>query len=190
MGNEIADTLANEGTLKEKPSATSHIHLAHAIPYWLASCPTATHNGALRNLHIFVTKAHDNHEVMVAQNKFPYVDKWLTNKQINQKLSNQIWKKQKVMDAQITRTLKFIYAQYMGNLKKNICGLSNSKTPTAHYATKTTETHGPTYYPCVNTLSKKIKNCSPQQSNTLHHLDTTSQQTHPILHTNKCRQPQ
>ena len=43
MGNEIADTLANEGTLKKKPSATPHINLAHAMPYWLASSPTATH---------------------------------------------------------------------------------------------------------------------------------------------------
>jgi hypothetical protein len=67
MGNEIADTLANEGTLKEKPSATPHIHLAHATPYWLANCPTATHDVAIRNLHTFVTKAQYNCEVMVAQ---------------------------------------------------------------------------------------------------------------------------
>ena len=37
--NEIADTLANEGTLKDKPEATSHIHIAHATPYWLATSP-------------------------------------------------------------------------------------------------------------------------------------------------------
>ena len=102
MGNEIADTLANEGTLKEKPSTTPHIHLAHATPYWLASCPTATHDGAIRNLHTFVTKAHDNHKVRAAQNILPYVDKWLSNTQINQKLSNHFWKNKKVTDAQIT----------------------------------------------------------------------------------------
>jgi hypothetical protein len=50
IGNEIADTLANEGTLKEKPTTTPHIHIAHPTPYWLASCPTATHDGAIRNL--------------------------------------------------------------------------------------------------------------------------------------------
>jgi hypothetical protein len=60
MGNEIDDTLANEGTLKEKPTATPHMHLAHATPYWLASCPTATHDGAITNLHTFIIKAHDN----------------------------------------------------------------------------------------------------------------------------------
>ena len=70
-GNAIADMLANKGTLKEKPTATPHIHLAHATPYWLASCPTATHDGAIRNLHAFVTKAHDNREVRATQNKFP-----------------------------------------------------------------------------------------------------------------------
>ena len=32
IGNEIADTLANEGALKEKPAATPHIHISHATP--------------------------------------------------------------------------------------------------------------------------------------------------------------
>ena len=42
----------------------------------------------------------------MAQNKYPYVEKWLSNDQINQKLSNH--------------SLKFQYAQYMGNHRKNI----------------------------------------------------------------------
>ena len=90
MGNKIADTLANEGTFKDKPPPTPHIHIhiAHTTPYWLASCPTATHNGDIRNLHTFVTKEHDNCEVRVAHKKFTYADKWLSNKQIDQKLSN------------------------------------------------------------------------------------------------------
>ena len=96
------------------------MHLAHATPYWLASCPTATHDGAIRNLHTFVIKTHDNLEVMTAQNKFPYVDKWLSNKQINQKPSNHFRKNKEVTDVQITQTLKFRYDQYMGNHKKNI----------------------------------------------------------------------
>ena len=100
--NETTDTLANEGTFKEKPSATPHIHIAHTTPYWLASCPTATHDGDIRNLHIFVTKTHDNLEIMFAQNKSPYVTKWLANKQINKKLSNHFWKNKNVTDAQIT----------------------------------------------------------------------------------------
>ena len=126
----------------------------HATPYWLASCPTVTRDRAIRNLHTFVTKAHNYQEVRTAQNKYPYVKKWLSNDQINQKLSNHFWKNNKISDAQITQALKFRYAQYMGNQrKKTSSGLSNSKTPTAHYATKMTETHGPIYYQCVNTLT-------------------------------------
>ena len=93
--NEIADILANEGTLKEQPPATPHIHTSHATPYWLASCPTATHDNVIRNLHTFVTKTYDNREVRATQTKFPYVDKWLSNTQINQKLSNHLWKNKK-----------------------------------------------------------------------------------------------
>ena len=114
-GNEIADTLANEGTTKEKPTPTSHIHIAHATPYWLASCPTTTHDGAIRNLHTFVTKAHDHREVRMAQHKHPYVDKWLSNE-----IPTTSGKNNKITDAQIAQTLKFRYAQYIGNHKKNI----------------------------------------------------------------------
>ena len=38
--------------------------------------------------------------------------------------------------------------------------------------------------------SKRSKNCTSQQSGTPHHLDITSQQTHPIFDTNQCRQLQ
>jgi len=116
-GNEKADTLANEGTLKEKPTPTPHIHLAHTTCYWLASCPTTTHDGALRNIHKFVTKEHANREMAIAQRKFPYIEKWLTNEQINHK---HFSKNKKISDAQITQTLKFRYAQYTGNHRKNI----------------------------------------------------------------------
>ena len=119
-GNEMADILANEGTLKEKPDNTPHIHIAHSIPYWLASSPTTTHEGAIRNLHTFITKEHENREIALAKQKFPHVDKWLSNDQINQKLSNHFWKGDKVPDTQVTQTLKFRYAQYMGHHKKNI----------------------------------------------------------------------
>jgi len=152
IGNEIADTLANEGTTKEKPTSTPHIHIAHATPYWLASCPTATRDEAIRNLHTFITKTHDYQGVRIAQHKYPYVDKWLSNDQINQKLSNHFWKNNKISDAQITQILKFRYAQYMGNhKKKTFFGPSYTKTPTVHYATKMKETHGHTYYQHANT---------------------------------------
>ena len=62
----------------------------------------------------------ENREATSSKQKFPYVDKWLSNEQINQKLSNHFWKNDKVPDTQITQNLKFRYAQYMGNHRKNI----------------------------------------------------------------------
>ena len=93
---------------------THHIHIAHPTPYWLANCPTATHDGAIRNLYTTITKEHGTREAAIAKNK------WLSNDQINHKLSNHFWKNEKTTDAQISQTLTFRYAQYMGNHRKNI----------------------------------------------------------------------
>ena len=49
-----------------------------------------------------------------------HVNKWLSNKQINQKLSNHLWKNNHMPYTQIAQTLKVIYTQYMGNHRKNI----------------------------------------------------------------------
>jgi transposase-like protein len=61
-----------------------------------------------------------NQELGLAQSKFTYIDKWTSNDQINHKLSNQFWKNPRITNAQITQTLKFRYAQYMGNHRKNL----------------------------------------------------------------------
>ena len=131
-GNEIADTLANEGTPKEKPDTTPHIHIAHTTPYWLASCPTTTHDGAIRNLSTFLTKTHENQEATLAKRKLPYIDKRLSNEQINQKLFNHFWKNVNTLDTQITQILKFRFAQYMGNHRKNIFWPLNYPNPKLH----------------------------------------------------------
>ena len=77
--NEITDTLANDGTLVEKTTATPHIHTTHTTPYWLASYLMATHDGAICNLHKLVTKEHKNREIETTKTKLPYMDKWLSN---------------------------------------------------------------------------------------------------------------
>ena len=59
-------------------------------------------------------------QLNLAKREFTYVNKWLANKQINQKLSNYFWKNDHMPDTQITQTPKFRYAQYMGNHSKNI----------------------------------------------------------------------
>ena len=104
----------------KKNQPTPYIHTTHPTPYWLASWPTTTHDGAIRNLHTFIIKEHRKCEVDTTKTKFPYVDKWLSYTQIHQKLSNHFWKNEAVIDAQITQTLKFRYAQYMGNHRKTI----------------------------------------------------------------------
>jgi hypothetical protein len=63
-------------------------------------------------------KDHETLETTSAKRKFTYVDKWLSNEQINQNLSNHFWKDDKIPDTQITQTLKFRYAQYMGNHRR------------------------------------------------------------------------
>jgi hypothetical protein len=174
--NEIVNTLANEGTTKEKPTNTPHIHIAHPTPYWPARCPTTTHDGAIRNLICtFITKEHGNRETISTKNKFPYVDKWLSNTQINQKLSNHFWHNGMVLDTQITQTLKLRYAQYMGNHQKKIfSNLSHTKIPTVHYAIETNVTRGPTYYLHVSTHIEKDSELPDIKNSTPHHPDTTN----------------
>src|SRR5450631_3142170 len=107
IGNEIADQLANNGVLLNKPTNTSRIHTAHTTPYWLNGVPTGTHTGVIRNLQTYVNKEHKNQELKWAQSKFTYIDKWTSNDQINPKISNQFWKNLGITDAHITQTLKF-----------------------------------------------------------------------------------
>ena len=52
--------------------------------------------------------------------KFTYVEKWLFNKEINHKLSYRFWKAPRTTNAQNTQLLKFLFAQYMGNHRKNL----------------------------------------------------------------------
>ena len=114
------DQLAIDGALLDKPANTPGIHTAHTTPYYLNGVPTSSHRGAIRNLQTYINKEHKNQELRPAQFKFTYIDKWTSNEQINHKLSNQFGKNSGTTNAQITHTLKFWYAQYMGNHHENI----------------------------------------------------------------------
>jgi hypothetical protein len=147
------------GTLKEKPSTTPHKHIAQVIPYWLASCPTTIHGDVLRYFHTFIIKEHSTREAATTRHKFPCVDKWLSNTQINQKLFNYLWKDESVTDAQLTQTLKFRSAQYVHGqpYEKYILPPphTQTQTQTAHCATTMIETHGPTSYQLVKIHTSK-----------------------------------
>ena len=70
-----------------------------------------------------------NREAGSAKNKFSYIDKWLSNTQITQKLSNYFWRNEKIPDTQITQALKFRYAQYMGNHREKHIMASHTPKP-------------------------------------------------------------
>ena len=102
IGNEIADQLADDGSLLDKFHNTLRIHTAHTTSYWLKGVSTDTHTSTICNLQTYINKEHKNQELRLAQSKFTYIDKWTSNNQINHKLSNQLWKNPKIVDAQIT----------------------------------------------------------------------------------------
>lgn len=53
-----------------------------------------------------------------ASNHFPYVKKWLTNKNVHQSWSKLFWALPPTFDAQNSYPLKFKYCRYMGNACK------------------------------------------------------------------------
>lgn len=50
------------------------------------------HDKTIKNQHTFLNKEHNNIELDLAKDKFPNVEKWLFNEQINHKLSKFFWK--------------------------------------------------------------------------------------------------
>jgi hypothetical protein len=103
------------------------------------------------HLTLIVCFKSETQELSLAKHKFPYVDKWLSNDQIKEKLSNHFWKNDKVTNAQITQTLKLEYAQYMGNHTKNIFWPLTHQNPNCTLCHKDAGTHGPIFYQHVNT---------------------------------------
>ena len=71
---------------------------------------------------------------------FPNIDKWITNEDIDNDLSNEYWTNKHITDAQKTCLLKLRYRQYMGNARKQLffgrethpsitCSICNSLEP-------------------------------------------------------------
>lgn len=67
----------------------------------------------IRNLHPYINQSHKNIELIIAQAKHLYVDKWVSNDLINHHLSNHFWKDPRIIDTQIKQTLNFQYAPYI-----------------------------------------------------------------------------
>ena len=170
---------------------TQHTY-SHATPNWLANFPTATRDNAIRNLHTFVTKAHNYREIRTTQNKYPYVEKWLSNDQINQNSPTTSGKYNQISDAQITQTLKFRYAQYIGNHRKNIFWPLKFQNPNCTLCHKNGREHmAPLTINVWTPLPERTQNSPPHTRRYTSSLIYYKPRNTPdILHINKCRQYQ
>jgi hypothetical protein len=72
--NEITNQLANEGTTRNKPIPTPHIHIVHTIPYWLNGIPTSAQHEEIQNLQIYINKYHNKQELQITKSKYSYID--------------------------------------------------------------------------------------------------------------------
>lgn len=98
--------------------ASTLIHVAHTTPYWLNGVPTREHKGEIENPLTYINKERKN-ELGLAMAKHICIKKWLSNNQINHKLSKHFMKAPSMSDAEITHTLKFCYAEYIGSHMKS-----------------------------------------------------------------------
>ena len=88
----------------------------------------------------------------MAKSKFPYVDKWISNTQINQKIYQSLMEKQRRdRRPNHSNSNKLDTHNTWVTAERISSGPSHTKTPIAHYAHVMTWTHGPISYQHVNT---------------------------------------
>ena len=86
--------------------------------------------------HLIKHDRKNNLEVVATL--FPNIDKWIFNKDIDNKLSNDFWTNKSIIDSQKTCFLKLRHGQYIGNAKNHLffgreafpsitCSLCNSQ---------------------------------------------------------------
>ena len=108
---------------------------------------------AIHNANIIWKQKHKAHNKNnLNKSKIAYVDKWVSNKQINQKLSNNIWKAPYIIGAQIKQTL---IRQYMGGQWRGGSSHLHTPTPSAHYIHTTITTCDNIYSPLALTHTSK-----------------------------------
>ena len=91
----------------------------------------------LKNISSNMIKKH-NLEIIASD--FPNIDKWITNEDIDNELSNEYWTNKQITDSQKTCLLKLIHGHNMGNARKQLffgreaypsstCSICNSLEP-------------------------------------------------------------
>lgn len=106
-----------------------------------------------------------------------YINKLLSNEQIDHKLSNSFYKAFDILNAQNTQTLKFQYAQYMGNYRENTFWLLIHTNPNCTlYPSNNCGTWPHFLSKCTNHYNKVL--CIVQHNKAVHQIEQ-------IRHANK-----
>ena len=144
-GNEKTDKLAEEGREKEHTNAINPHKPAHSTPYyyqkdWWHSMVKTSDQGPIRFLKKHIIKHDRKYNLEVMATKFPNIDKWVANKDIDNELFNKYWTNKQITHSQKTYLLKLRHGQYMGNARKQLffgreaypsitCSICNSLKP-------------------------------------------------------------
>ena len=145
LGNEKANELAKEGREKEHIDAINPHQFAHSTPYyyqkdWWHSMDETQDRGPIRFLEKHIIKHYRKYNLEVITTKFPNIDKWIANEDIDNELSIEYWTNKHITNSQKTCLLKLRYGQYMDNARKQLffgrktypsitCSICNSLEP-------------------------------------------------------------
>ena len=158
-GNEKADELAKEGRDKDYHNAALPHEFAHSTPYyfqrdWWHSMDETPDKGPIRFLEKHIIKYDKENNLRDIATNFPNINKWISNTDIGDKLSNEFWTNKHVTDSQKTCLLKLRHGQYMGNARKQLffgrelypsitCSICDSQDPDTwlHVLLKCTQHH-------------------------------------------------
>ena len=124
-GNEKVDKLAK---IRQERGFYDAIHpheFAHSTPYyyqrdWWHSMIETPDKGPIQFFEKYLIKYHCRNHLEVATILFPNIHKWITNKDIDNELSNDCWNNKNIIDSQKTCLLKLQHGQYMGNARKQL----------------------------------------------------------------------
>ena len=135
-GNEKANELAKEGREKEHIDTNNPHKFAHSTPYyyqkdWWHSMDETPDKGPIRFLEKHIIKHDKKHNLEIIATNFPNIDKWITNEDIDNELSNEYWTNKQIIDSQKICLQKLRYGQYMGNARRQLI-LVERPTPQAH----------------------------------------------------------
>ena len=76
--------------------------------------------GPIRFLEKYIIKHDRKYNLEVITTKFPNIEKWIANEDIDNELSNEYWTNKCIIDSKKTCLLKLQHGQYMGNAKKQL----------------------------------------------------------------------